>query len=447
MTTTTPTMMCLGCVPIAHNERTNAYVRWAVETGRMDGPCCSFLELTWCDDDSPVAAFTNPIDDRVCWYDPDVPESADFLGLWITDLTGLGDDPYTRDQSDISGQGTIFNRPVRPGKVLTFDVMLLATSCCGMDYGRNWLANVLKGQGCVHGLSKFDDACGTTELRIRACCPSPGAADDGVRNFPHSSLTVGIQRADGERKDKCCCNYQRYTFVITTGTPDGYGDLVEVCSTEVDPTPENAFCALCLDDTPEAVDPCLADPMDCWLDDVDAFASPALRLDCGFCPPTEVVRNCCCIDEFQTGSTDRTLVIDLFSGDDPTNQPVEQFGARNVEILIWENPMRLSCDMTQAEFEQNFYYGRPYCARVTVGYIPKNSTLRIDGRTGEAYILCRGRRIPIYESVDGDLKKLALGCNPLLVCSLWDRVQSVHASAPAPAIPSRMDVSVVRRYS
>jgi hypothetical protein len=442
----TPTMMCLGCVPIVDNERTNAYVRWAVDEGRMGAECCTSTDMTWCNDDSPANAFTNPVDDLACWYDPDVPESADFLGLFINDLTGLEDDPYSRGQSDISGIGTVFNRPVRPGKTLTFDVVLLATSCCGMEYGRNWLAGVLKGSGCVHGLSKFDDLCGTTELRIRVCCPLPGASDSGVRNFPYSSLTQGLTRADGDRKDKCCCSYQRYSFVITTGTPDGFGDIVQVCTTEVDPTPENAFCALCIEDTPVLPDPCDNDPLDCRLDDVAAFASPALRLDCGFCPPAEVVRNCCCIDQFQVGSTDRTLVIDLFSGHDPSNIPFSTTGARNVEILIWENPMKLPCPTTQKQFE-HFYYEVPFCARVTVGYVPPNSILRIDGRTGEAYVLCRGRRIPIYESVDGDLKKLDLGCNPLLVCSLWDRIQSVHASAPAPAVPSRMDVSVVRKFS
>lgn len=442
----TTTLMCLGCVPIIDNERTNAYVRWATTTGRMEGPCCSWTDFPFCIDDSPVAAYQNPIDDQVCWYDPDAPESADFLGLWVYDLTGLDDDPHTAEQSDISGIGTVFNRPIRPGKVLTFDVMLLATSCCGMDYGRNWLANVLRGSGCVHGVSKFEDTCGTTELRIRQCCPSDGGSDTGIRNFPKSKLTAGLARSDGDRRDRCCCNYQRYTFVITTGTPDSFGDLVEVCETEVDPTPENSFCFICRDEVEPLPDPCLTDPLDCFVEDVAAFASPSLRLDCGYCPPAEITRTCCAIDQFQTGSTNRTLVIDLYSGLQPSNLPFTRDGARNVEILIYENPKGLPCPESQADFEQ-FYLYSPYCARVTVGYIPPDSTLRIDGRTGEAYIACRGRRIPIYESVDGDLKKLDLGCNQLLVFALWDRVQSVHASAPAPAKPSSMSVSVVRKFA
>lgn len=443
----TPSKMCLGCVPIVDNIRTNAYVQWAIQNGSLSDGCCPQVNLGSCVDDAPVTPFTNPVDDEVCWYDPNIPESADFLGLFINNVTGLQDDPYERSVSNIASIGSVFNRPTRSGKTLTFDVVLLATSCCGMDYGRNWLAGVLKGQGCVHGLNAFENPCGTSELRIRVCCPVGGANDAGIRNYPYSSLTQGLARLDGDRKDKCCCTVQRYSFVIQTGTPDGFGDLEEVCDSLVDPTPENSLCIPCRPEIPPDPDPCI-DPMDCWFDDIDAFESPSLKIDCGYCPPAEVTRTCCCVGDKMTGSTDRTLVIDLFSGEDPNNVYFTENGARNIEILIWENPMNLPCPESQEDFE-HFLYGERPCAEIKIGFIPRNSVLRIDGRTGEAYILCSGRRIPIYDSVEGDLKRLEIGCTPLLVCALWDRVSSVHAGSVVnpTQVASGMTVSTVRKYA
>lgn len=437
--TRTPEIVCLGCVPIVDNERTNAYVKNAQAIGAFMPGCCPQVDLTFCDLDTPEEPYTDPATDGVCWYDPDVPESADFLGLWVIDLDGMQNDGYNRGTSDLGGEGSVFTRPLRPGKVLTFDVMLFATSCCGMEYGRDWLANVLRGQGCAHGTSRFDDLCGTTELKVRVCCPDEGASDIGMRIFPTASLTQGLARADGERRDKCCCTYQRFTFVITTGTPDSFG-LPEVVCEDSALDVENAQCTLCLPDiiVPETC----VDPMGCGDLFLEAFESPSLRDDC-YCPPIEQTRNCCCVDEFQSGSTSRSLIIDLYSGSDPDSLRFTTLGARNVQILIWENPKRLPCPTTQEEFDY-FVNNVPVCARITVGYIPPASLLRIDGRTGEAYIVCTGKTIPIYDGVEGDLKKLETGCNPLVVCSLWDRFNSVFPPADR---PSTMTVSVARRFS
>jgi hypothetical protein len=407
----------------------------------MGPECCTYVDLQWCPLDSPTIPYTNPIDDGACWYDPDIPESADFLGLFVVGVTGLEDDTHARGTNDIAGDGSVFNRPVRPGKVTTWDVILLATSCCGMDYGRDWLATTLRGQGCAHGATKFGDLCGTTEMTVRVCCPEEGMEDTGLRTFPTASLTQGLVRADGDRRDKCCCNYRRYTFVITTGTPDSYSPPEVICDQPLDLA--NAQCTICREDI-ILPSPCV-DPIGCGEDFIAAFASPSLREEC-FCPPLEQTRNCCCVDQFQTGASRRALIIDLFSGADPNNVPFTQNGARNIEILIWENATRLPCPTTQEEFDW-FVQNVPVCARVTVGYVPPSSTLRIDGRTGEAYIICTGQKIPIYDAVEGDLKKLETGCQPLLVCSLWDRFSAVYPPATSDRDPSRMTVSVARKFS
>lgn len=439
----TPELVCLGCVPIVDNERTNAYVQWAREEGKFGAGCCTDMMLNFCDLDSPTIPYTNPADDGVCWFDPDIPESEDFLGLWVVDLDGLENDGYQRGTTDIGGEGSVFNRPIRPGKVLTFSVMLLGASCCGLDYGRNWLANVLRGQGCAHGVNRISDSCGTTEIRIRTCCPEEGMADDGIRTFPSSSLTAGVSRSDGDRRDKCCCNYRMYTFVVTTGTPDAFGSEVDVCSNELNP--EIIFCRD-WDGCEDVVvtEPCI-DPTGCGDLFIDAFASPSLRDDC-YCPPLEQTINCCCIDEFLTGSSERAIIVDLFAGSNPADPIFTQAGARNIEVVFFENPKNLPCPETQEEYVY-FRDNVPVCARVTVGFIPSASQLKIDGRTGEAFNICGGIVIPVYDGVEGDLKKLRTGCVPIVVCSIWDAFYSVYPPGSPSVTPSRMDVSVVRVHS
>lgn len=442
--TVTPEVVCLGCVPLVDNERTNAYVQWARQQGMMPNGCCTFTDFNYCELDSPELPYTNPADDNACWYDPDIPESADFLGLWVVGLTGMEDDPFSRGVSDVSGDGLTFERQMNGGKTLTFDVMLLATSCCGMDYGYNWLVNVLKGQGCAHGASRLLDQCGTTELKIRVCCPDEGDADDGLRYFPAAALTNGVSRIDSDRRDHCCCNYRRYTFVIQTTGRNSYGPLIEVCSQSPDNDPENAQCRDwngC--EFVEEAEPCV-DPTGCGDLFVEAFESPSLRDDC-YCAPWSQTRTCCCIDQFQTGATTRAIVVDIKAGADPLNPVHTRLGTRNIEILFFENPQRLPCPTTQEEYDA-LKASRPLCARVTVGYIPSGATLRIDGRTGEAYIVCVGSKIPVYDGVEGDLKKLKTGCNPLIACAIWDASNVVLSPAGPGAIPSSITTYVAREF-
>lgn len=445
--TVTPESLCLGCVAVVDNERTNAYVKWARTTGRMGPECCSYVNLGYCELDSPPTPYDNPISDQVCWYDPDIPESADFLGLWVVSMDGMEDDGWSVGTNDVGADGYSFNRPFQPGRTLTFDVMLMATSCCGMDYGYNWLVNVLKGQGCAHGgANKFSDKCGTTEMTVRVCCPEEGAEDTGLRIFPSAKLTDGVKRADGDRRDSCCCNYRRYTFVIQTGTHHAFSPPVVVCGpTSPDGSPENAQCRDwdgC--EFVEEINPCV-DPTGCGDLFPEAFVSPSLRDEC-FCPPWSQTRTCCCVDEYQTGATTRALIIDIFAGSKPFDPVHTRLGTRNVEILVFENPMRLPCPTTQEEYNL-LVSTRPVCARVKVGYIPSGGLLRIDGRTGEAYIVCAGQKIPVYDGVSGDLKKLETGCNPLIACALWDENNAVLAPVATPGDkPSTITVSVARKF-
>lgn len=446
----TPTLVCLGCVPLVHNERTNRYIRWAKEQNRFgeDGAaCCPYVNLTECELDTPDPGFIDPITDEVCWYDPDYPESADFLGLWVVDLDGLENDPYHRGTIDAGIDGVHFERARRKGRTLTFDVMLFATSACGMSWGVDWLGKVLRGDFCTHSEINSTASCGTTEIRIRECCPADDHTDDGVRIFPSAATTSGIDRLDGNRRDQCCNIYRRYQFVITTEKADKFGDRVAVCE-ELLPSEENIdcfdwdSCRTC--NTP---DTCTCDPT-CGDDTCEDDFSTATLLDTCYCDPIERIRSCCCLDETFTGKTERSLIIELFAGE--SLDPVFMAnGARNVEIAVFANPKGLPCPSTEQEYLQ-LSCAQDACARVLVGRIPAGSLLRLDGRTGEAYIVCGNKLQPVFDIVDGNIKQLVTGCYPLIVCALWD---SFHVVSEEAAIAggdgynaSSLSVYASRRY-
>lgn len=414
----TPELLCFGCVPLVQNERTNAYVRWAQLTGRFGDAiaCCPSVTLRECPDDTPQGGFTDPITDFACWYNPDFPESADFLGLWIVDLDGLENDPYIRNTTEAGIDGTVFNRGNRPGRTLTFDVMLLASSCAGMEWGRDWVAKVLRGGFCSH-TNVLTASCGTEEMKVRVCCPDEGDVDDGVRVFPSVATTGGLQRIDGHRRDQCCDVYRRYQFIVTTERANKYGEMQEACAPQ-EPSRNDIVCfdwdscRVC-----NRTDHCICDPV-CSADTCeDDFATVSL-LDSCYCDPFERIRTCCCVPEQFAGQSTHALIIDLFAGDS-NDSPFKEYGARNVEINVFPNPKNLPCPTTEAEYLQIACAQDP-CASVQVAHIPAGSTLRLDGRTGDAFVVCNGTVQQVFDIIDGSIKNLVNECYPIMVCAQWD---------------------------
>ena len=129
-----PSYACFGCVDFANNARTQTYVGWACRTGRIEGDPMGLLKkarsLCVCPADDEE--WTNPIDDAVCWYDPLVPESADFLGVAIVGSSGIRGSGFKREIRSALNGGTVLGLPTIDGKQLMLTVELYATSQAGM---------------------------------------------------------------------------------------------------------------------------------------------------------------------------------------------------------------------------------------------------------------------------------------------------------------------------
>lgn len=440
MSTRTPSIVCFGCSDIVNNQRTQTYIRWAQAQGKFDPGCCPKVDFTWCDEDAAI--FVDPVTDEACWFDPNYPESADFLGVYVNDLDGLENDAYTRAVSSNVGDGYSFARGSLGGKTLTWDVVLFATSCAGLEWGRRWLQRTLRGEGCNHA-SRGSGKCGTHELKIRACCPTLTGADEGIRIFPRAALATGVTRVDGDRRDACCDVYQRFTFIMNTSTAAAFGELVDEC---IDAQPD-AINQVCFDwDSclPAATVSC-ACSTSCDGSCPEALFAPPVLVDDFACGPYEQVTNCCCISGSASSSIGSAMVMDLFAGSDSANPGFMQSGAHDVLVRFYPNPKMLPCPTTEAELEA-FQAVSEVCAEISACRIPAGATLRIDSRTGEALLICDGNTTPVYDLVKGDISKIVAGCYDVLACVTWNAWAVVYDPPLGSGSPSSFSIRTAARF-
>lgn len=438
MSTRTPTLMCYGCAPIANNAQLQTYIHWACENGKLSDSCSLSSNFIICPDDD--ADFIDPVTDNACWWDPNYPESADFLGVFIEDVDGLDQDGYARSTNTNLNDGYSLGRGIRPGRTLTFRVVLFGTSCAGIEWGRRWLERTLRGETCDHsdgGTSR----CGTTELKMRVCCPGELGADDGIRIFPRAALTDGLKRTDGDRRDACTDTYQRFTFVLSTTTPASFGELVEECS-DVMPDPDDPDCAdwdtWCqgFEVTVDCSCPTSCDGS-C---PEQAFVSPSLLADEIPCGPFERVSACCCIGGTASSSIGSSVILELFAGEGPGFT-----AATDVLIEFYTNPKQLPCPSSTEEREA-IRANNDLCASVSACRIPAGSTLRIDGRTGRTTLTCDGISKPVYDLVGGDVSKLVAGCFDMIACVSFNAWSFVPGPEAPGVKPSSFSVWTAPRY-
>jgi hypothetical protein len=182
-------------VCLANRAQTLAYLRnglagsghnvsWDILNDRADCDC-------WVIDDyKPTAGWIDPETDEAEWYTPELPDSADFLGLYIngtgdTDgILGLGAPAFQRTIRSALGVGGRLGRLDSPPRSLTISGYLMASSDRGLEYGKKWLADVL--QGCASG------DCGLSDLCLYPVCPEVGGDPTAyVRTLKRVGLVSG----------------------------------------------------------------------------------------------------------------------------------------------------------------------------------------------------------------------------------------------------------------
>lgn len=350
-----PEYLDLGCTEIVNTARAAAYAEAACLLTACD-PCPGLAQAIA---DAPYA---DPSTDPAPWYDPSLPESANFLGLMGLSVSGYSASTLTRTPVQLVGDGAALGVGRRTHRELAYTVLLLALDECALAYALEWLAAALSGAPC-------GDACGGAELGAFACCPT----GDGARELRH---LYGVALLDGPQVTQTTYFpdgiIAQVTFTLAVSVPwifreplDTGTDWVTLAAgTELTFDPDETYSE-CLEATP-----CLDDPT---------------------CPPPPLpVRAPVPVDPcYPTGEdTFYRSVIAL----KPVDQPewleavpvleLETGGSalRRLIVRFWANPLGSDCQTVADPCAA--------CTDIQIPYLPAGSTLTVDGRTQTAQVEC-----------------------------------------------------------
>jgi hypothetical protein len=255
---------------ISNGARTIQYLRNGLGSDRWqvgEGCACNVLWEEICPSVAgPEQCFISPEADPAPWWDPDTPESADFLGVLIKDVRPWFDGQAARSITPrISGLGGASIGPTHlTPRALTTPATLIASSCGGIEYGRRWLQ---------YQLNRLCDPCQLSVARIRSFCPT---ADDDLTAGEWFVYEVGLvsgmdevlqQDGFGQASfaggDDGCCDFVEGTLTLMAGNPYLYKRAI-ICAGPESLNPD--ACAVdCIDfchwlqDAPPAVD-CVVEP-------------------------------------------------------------------------------------------------------------------------------------------------------------------------------------------
>lgn len=182
-------------VEISNGARTTQYLRTGqgglgFQVGPAGGGCDCSVQWRDLGCESQEECFVSPAWDPAPWYDPDVPASADFLGMLIPDMRSWFDGLAQRNvTARLSGLGGASIGPMhQEPRELPVAATLCARNQAGVEYGRRWLQQVL---------SRFCDPCHLSVAELRSSCPPCDESDDteGQWFVYETGLTAGAKIA------------------------------------------------------------------------------------------------------------------------------------------------------------------------------------------------------------------------------------------------------------
>lgn len=364
-----------GYLALAGNEivntaRATAYARNAGLAVQCD-PCESAASVIG---DPPYWQ----VDEDAPWWDPAMPQSAGFLGVFGLDVAGFNTNPVSRTPTALIGGGSVLGPLTRTHREITFTVALIATGECELAYGLEWLSAALLGSACGgDSCSSGDVAC------LFGCCPgtspySPDGTAD-LRYLYDVGLLEGPSVTEKEYIPGGPCGARRGEFIWATVTftlaaakpwiyreplatlvdwvPLGGGETVTV-----DPDQVYEECL-----TPE---PCLTDP----------------KCPPPYLPPAPPVPKSPCYPSGRAKfRRSRIQVSPLEQGQWLETVPVLEVQAggndmRRLLVRFWANPQNSPCED----------YSDPCnaCADINLPYLPSGSRLTVDGRVQRSVVEC-----------------------------------------------------------
>lgn len=342
------------------------------------------------------APYTTPGQDGAPWYDPAVPESAEFAGLLVLDVQGMDEHPVRRAVTTaVVGGAALGPRREQP-RTITVTALLLGATCCAVEYGLHWLGQALEGCGDGGG-------CDGRDVTVYNCCPAEDLQPEAFdarhrRTLRRVALVEGprvIARAgDGCSAGECSvgADILEVEWVMTAATPWLWTDPVPVLDVAV-PTDDGGSCITwCLHGGPGPLPGAcegtchLADCPDLTVGCADPYCQPPpppvpVQPDTCFCRAVAVNEACYELDlTGQTSWSAHALMVTIGAGSSDL---------RRLTIAVYERTGEhdgLSCEEI-AELERC----DPHQV-IEVGFVPAGGVLTLDGQIGRALVECGGVR-------------------------------------------------------
>jgi hypothetical protein len=301
-----------------------------------------------------VGEFTTPADDDAPWYDADVPESADVLGVWVEEARLSV--PWTREARPRQRGGSL--SPARYGpRELTISGWVYTRSEAATAYARHWLFEALSGGDCGDGCS-LPDALVWTHCDV-------ATPDAGKRTLRRVGLTSYDPEIEPEFPRRCGFKFEA---VLAAEVPDLLLDPVLLADVELDGDVECNLCHPC----PEVESGCSCGSLSSAL-----RVAPQPDPSSSFCEPVAIMRSCVELDPPPLWR-DATAIITVSAGEwagDPSRP-----GVANLRVRGWANPAGLT--------DPDLFVCQEPCLDVEVACVPAGAQLVIDGTTRSAVVLC-----------------------------------------------------------
>jgi len=163
--------------------------------------------------------FHDPGTDNAPWVDADRPEGYGFLGLLVSDITGLDTTSTRPVDSAADGIGGIIGPETLEARAITVKGWLIATDGSAMEYARRWLAETLADSLC--------EGCDLSFVDLRTTCGDDPAGDFYTNRW--TLYDVGLTSMDTDTSDSESCDYVTpIQFTLTAGDPYLYGPVLNV---------------------------------------------------------------------------------------------------------------------------------------------------------------------------------------------------------------------------
>lgn len=374
----------LGGTEISNAERFSAYTSYLGILHGLQGCPCPDLAMVLGD-----VPYTCPKDDLAAWYDPAVPESADFAGVWIQEMTGIAGSTITREFTRSLTAGAVPGPAFDGERVVSVTAYIAAASEAALSYGLGWLASSLRGStDCSSGqcigdelcfLSSCPDTCGSQNEMTEAWeAAARFLFDVALVSGPILLEKRSLGRGCGSKSPMLA----KIEWTMTAGVPwvfsyprlvaegaeftapvlagEGECDVVWIPAGECPPA----------DECPTAVG-CVSDPM------------------CTFpmAPqPPQTIDKCSCVSRVTSAHVeieappgvmprwlDMVPYIEVTTGDVPM---------RRLTVRFYQKPLADSdCD----DLDECLA-----CGEISFTYAPRDATIVLDGRTQRAKVICAG---------------------------------------------------------